>query len=364
MTRWGEGGWRWRARGQGGKERGWVGRATYVGCEEAVEDSRYHTFKHRVLRAGGRLGRDLGGTRERRRAQSGACVVGFGAQKAAVCSSCSDDKRAGSECGAARGEGRRDCLHFEPSSARVWPLRTRPVSGPVQHSDAYDSFTENPSIPLTLPHSRASFTRSVGGPAPRPSRGIPREPLTLTLPPHQPLVLCPALARPHQLQLCESLVAAPTDQSPSSLLPPPPPRLSRTLHPCRNLSSSTTMASTAAVTPSKELNPLLAGACPVWSRHLCAALTVSLPPPLHPSGISCRAQLLAGPAPSPGNAAYLQSLATRPMLTKSLTSGSLSCVARPSLFRNLATTAGPRQEPRLLPTPRLTAPSFARQCSL
>jgi len=104
-----------------------------------------------------------------------------------------------------------------------------------------------------------------------------------TLPPHQPLVLCPALARPHQLQLCESLVAAPTDQSPSSLLPPPPPRLSRTLHPCRNLSSSTTMASTAAVTPSKELNPLLA--------------------------------------------AYLQSLATRPMLTKSLTSGSLSVLS-------------------------------------
>lgn len=163
MTRWGEGGWRWRARGQGGKERGWVGRATYVGCEEAVEDSRYHTFKHRVLRAGGRLGRDLGGTRERRRAQSGACVVGFGAQKAAVCSSCSDDKRAGSECGAARGEGRRDCLHFEPSSARVWPLRTRPVSGPVQHSDAYDSFTENPSIPLTSPiRERVSPAQSAG----------------------------------------------------------------------------------------------------------------------------------------------------------------------------------------------------------
>ena len=72
------------------------------------------------------------------------------------------------------------------------------------------------------------------------------------------------------------------------------------------------MATVAVATPSKEINPLLAGASPLSCTR----------PPL--KGAVTRSLLTRGSS----NAAYLQSLATRPMLTKSLTSGSLSYVYR------------------------------------
>ncbi|CEQ38736.1 SPOSA6832_00206 [Sporobolomyces salmonicolor] len=79
------------------------------------------------------------------------------------------------------------------------------------------------------------------------------------------------------------------------------------------------MATIAVVTPTKEINPLLAGT-----------------PPLRPLSLrenaDIRSSLLAPPL-SAAPSAYLQSLATRPLLTKSLTSGSLACVHSHALMR-------------------------------